>query len=115
MFLPPSIQEWLPEQHLARFVVEIVEQLELSEITSRYAGSGGQRAYHPAMLVALLFYGYATGVFSSRKLVIMKGEKMALESFKMATVIIGVVPMLALYPFLQRFFIHGVYLGAVKG
>ena len=45
---------------------------------------------------------------------IMKGEKMALESFKMATVIIGVVPMLALYPFLQRFFIHGVYLGAVK-
>lgn len=46
---------------------------------------------------------------------IMKGEKMALESFKMATVIIGVVPMLALYPFLQRFFIHGVYLGAVKG
>ena len=68
IFLPPSIQEWLPEQHLGRFVVEIVEQLELSEITSRYSGSGGQRAYHPAMLVALLFYGYATGVFSSRKL-----------------------------------------------
>ena len=68
MFLPPSIQEWLPEQHLARFVVEIVEQLDLSEITSRYGGSGGKQAYHPAMLVALLFYGYATGVFSSRKL-----------------------------------------------
>ena len=68
IFLPPSIQEWLPEPHLARFVVEIVEQLELSEITSRYSGSGGQRAYHPALLVALLFYGYATGVFSSRKL-----------------------------------------------
>ena len=68
MFLPPSLQEWLPEQHLARFVVDIVEQLDLSEITSRYAGSGGQRAYHPALLVALLFYGYATGVFSSRKL-----------------------------------------------
>ena len=68
IFLPPSIQEWLPEQHLGRFVVEIVEQLELSEITSRYSGSGGQRAYHPAMLVALLFSGYATGVFSSRKL-----------------------------------------------
>ena len=68
MFLPPSIQEWLPEQHLARFVVEIVEQLDLSEITSRYGGSGGKRAYQPALLVALLFYGYATGVFSSRKL-----------------------------------------------
>ena len=68
MLLPPSIQEWLPEQHLARFVVELVEQLDLSEITSRYGGSGGRRAYHPVMMVALLFYGYATGVFSSRKL-----------------------------------------------
>ena len=68
MLLPPSIQEWLPEHHLARFVVDIVEQLDLSEITSGYGGSGGKRAYHPAMLVALLFYGYATGVFSSRKL-----------------------------------------------
>ena len=68
IFLPASLQEWLPEQHLARFVVDIVEQLDLSEITNRYAGSGGKRAYHPALLVALLFYGYATGVFSSRKL-----------------------------------------------
>ena len=68
MLLPPSIQEWLPEQHMARFVVELVEQLDLREITSRYGGSGGRRAYHPAMLVALLCYGYATGVFSSRKL-----------------------------------------------
>ena len=68
MLLPASIQEWLPEQHLARFVVDIVEQLDLSEITSRYTGSGGKPAYHPAMLVALLCYGYATGVFSSRKL-----------------------------------------------
>ena len=68
MLLPPSIQEWLPDQHMARFVVEIVEQLDLREITSRYGGSGGRRAYHPVMMVALLFYGYATGVFSSRKL-----------------------------------------------
>ena len=54
-------------EHLARFVVEIVDQLDLSEITSRYGG-GGKHAYHPALLVALLFYCYATGVFSSRKL-----------------------------------------------
>ena len=67
MLMPASIQEWLPEQHLARFVVEIVEQLDLSEITGQYGG-GGKHAYHPALLVALLFYGYATGVFSSRKL-----------------------------------------------
>ena len=61
--LPPSLQDWLPEGHLARFVVDIVEQLDLSDLTSDYS-RGGKRAYHPAMLLSLLFYGYATGVFS---------------------------------------------------
>lgn len=65
--LPPSVQDWLPTGHLARFVVEIVEQLDLSLLKSSYAGRGSQ-PYNPEMLVALLFYGYATGVFSSRKL-----------------------------------------------
>ena len=65
--LPPSVQEWLPGDHLARFVVEIVEQLDLSELTRAYRGRGSE-AFHPAMMVALLFYGCATGVFSSRKL-----------------------------------------------
>jgi transposase len=65
--LPPAIQDWLPEDHLARFVVEIVDQLDLGPIEQRYSG-GGKAAYHPALLVGLLFYGYATGVFSSRKL-----------------------------------------------
>lgn len=65
--LPPSIDDWLPEGHLARFVVEIVEQLDLTAIKSNYAGRGS-KAHHPAMLLALLFYGYATGIFSSRKL-----------------------------------------------
>ena len=65
--LPPSLQDWLPEKHLARFVVDIVERLDLSELESRYGG-GGKQPYHPALLLALLFYGYATGVFSSRKL-----------------------------------------------
>ncbi len=65
--LPPSLQDWLPEGHLARFVVEIVEQLDLSSLRKSYAGRGSQ-PYNPEMLVALLFYGYATGVFSSRKL-----------------------------------------------
>ena len=64
---PPSVQDWLPEKHLARFVVEIVEQLDLRSLKESYTCSGN-RPYHPAMLVALLFYGYATGVFSSRKL-----------------------------------------------
>lgn len=65
--LPPSLQDWLPDGHLARFVVEIVEQLNLRSLKESYTGSGS-RPYNPEMLVALLFYGYATGVFSSRKL-----------------------------------------------
>src|SRR5271157_433655 len=65
--LPPSIQDWLPEKHLAHFVVEIVEQINLQSLKASYCGRGSQ-PYNPEMLVALLFYGYATGVFSSRKL-----------------------------------------------
>jgi transposase len=65
--LPPSIEDWLPEDHLARFVIDIVEKLNLDAIQNAYTGRGIQ-AHHPRMLVALLFYGYATGVFSSRKL-----------------------------------------------
>lgn len=65
--LPPSLADWLPEKHLARFVVEIVGQLDLSEISKAYRGNGSA-AYPPCVMVALLFYGYATGVFSSRKL-----------------------------------------------
>lgn len=65
--LPASIQDYLPDDHLARFVVEIVDQLDLQGLLGVYAGKG-KKPYHPAMLVALLFYGYATGTFSSRKL-----------------------------------------------
>ena len=65
--LPPSINDWLPEDHLARFVVDMVAQLDLTAIKSSYAGRGS-KAHHPEMLLGLLFYGYATGVFSSRKL-----------------------------------------------
>lgn len=65
--LPPSVQDYLPEDHLARFVVEMVDQLDMSSLLGVYAGKG-KKPYHPAMLVSLLFYGYATGTFSSRKL-----------------------------------------------
>jgi len=64
---PPCVQDYLPEDHLARFVVDIVDQLDLSHLSAVYTGRGS-KPFHPAMLVALLFYGYATGVFSSRKL-----------------------------------------------
>ena len=64
---PPSVQKWLPENHLARFVVEVVRELDLRALEDAYTRRGSP-AYPPAMLLALLFYGYATGVYSSRKL-----------------------------------------------
>jgi transposase len=65
--MPPSVDEWLPQRHLARFVVEVVDGLDLSAMRNSYRGSGSA-SYHPAVLLSLLVYGYATGVFSSRKL-----------------------------------------------
>jgi transposase len=65
--LPPSVDEWLPERHLARFVVEVVAGLDLRAMTGSYRGSG-EASYHPELLLGLIIYGYATGVFSSRKL-----------------------------------------------
>ncbi|HBV20924.1 MAG TPA: IS5/IS1182 family transposase, partial [Nitrosomonas sp.] len=58
--LPPLIDEWLPEDHLARFIIEVIDQLDLTRLTSRYSGKGSE-AYHPAMMLSLLIYGYATG------------------------------------------------------
>ena len=60
------MEDWLDEDHLARFVVEVIDQLDLSNLTRKYAGRGA-KAHHPATLLAILVYGYATGVFSSRK------------------------------------------------
>ena len=65
--MPPSVDEWLPERHLARFVVEVVEGLDLRSMTGSYRGSGSA-SYHPTVLLSILVNGYATGVFSSRKL-----------------------------------------------
>jgi transposase/IS5 family transposase len=65
--LPPSVDDWLPEGHLARFIVEVIDGLNLSALEKAYAGRGSA-AYHPALLLALLVYGYANGVFSSRQI-----------------------------------------------
>ena len=65
--MPPSMEDWLPEDHLARFVVEIVGQINLQPLYASYSGRGS-KPHDPEMLVALLFYGYATGVFTSRQL-----------------------------------------------
>jgi len=65
--MPPSVDEWLPERHLARFVVEVIAGLDLRAMTGSYRGSG-EASYHPRLLLGIIVYGYATGVFSSRKL-----------------------------------------------
>ena len=67
--LPPSLQDWLPEGHLAYFISDTVDALDLSAFHRRYANGGPRnQSFHPAMMVKVLIYGYATGVFSSRKL-----------------------------------------------
>ncbi len=65
--LPPSIQDWVPESHLARYIVDVVDGLDLSELERAYGGRGST-AYHPALLLSLLIYGYATATFSSRRI-----------------------------------------------
>ncbi|MDQ3533957.1 MAG: transposase [Actinomycetota bacterium] len=67
--MPPSLNEWLPKDHLARFVVEMVDMLDLSAFYARRRADGwGRAAYDPKMMVALLIYAYATGTRSSRKI-----------------------------------------------
>jgi len=69
LLLPPSLQDWLPEGHLAYFVSDVVDQLDLSAIESYYEKEErGYPPYHPRMMVKILVYGYCVGVFSSRKL-----------------------------------------------
>jgi len=65
--LPPSVDDWLPKDHLARFVVDTVDALDLSALTQQYRGAGSA-AYHPSVMLSLLIYGYATGVYSSRRI-----------------------------------------------
>jgi transposase len=70
LLFPPLLHDWLPERHLARFLVDVVEALDLSAIYSSYNEKDGRgmSAYAPAMMVRMLLYGYATGVYSSRKI-----------------------------------------------
>jgi len=70
LLFPPSLHDWLPDGHLARFVVDVVSALDLDAIYASYREKDGrgQPAYAPEMMVRLLLYGYATGVYSSRKI-----------------------------------------------
>jgi transposase len=67
--LPPSVQDFVPRDHLSRFIVELVrESLDLSEITSSYRSALGQPPFDPRLMVALLLTGYASGIYSSRRI-----------------------------------------------
>jgi transposase len=70
LLLPPSLRDWLPEGHPVFFISEVVDGLDLSDLISDYDSPDGKGAppYHPRLLLGVLVYGYATGVFSSRKL-----------------------------------------------
>ena len=69
LLLPPSVHDFVPAGHLSRFVVALVtEELDLSTILASYKGEKGQPPYHPAMMVALLLYAYAVGIYSSRRI-----------------------------------------------
>ncbi len=68
--LPPSLQDWLPPQHLARFIAEVAEELDLQDIYAEHERNDGrgQAAYHPLMLTRVLLYAYAVGITSSRRI-----------------------------------------------
>jgi transposase len=70
LMFPPSLHDWLPEGHLARFLVDVVSALDLGAVYASYSEKDGrgQAAYAPELMVRLLLYGYATGVYSSRKI-----------------------------------------------
>lgn len=68
LLLPPALEDWVPEGHLARFISDVVDSLDLSEIEQAYTEERGYPPYHPAMMVKVLLYGYCTGTYSSRRL-----------------------------------------------
>jgi transposase len=86
--LPPSVQDYVPEAHLSRLIVTLVrEELDLSAISARYRSSLGQPAFDPRMMTALLLHGYASGIYSSRRL-----AKAAVERADFMMIVAGDAP-----------------------
>ncbi len=66
---PPSLRDWLPEDHVVYFLLDVTAQIDISPIVDDYGGdNGGQPPFHPRMMLVLLLYSYSAGVFSSRKI-----------------------------------------------
>ena len=69
LLLPAALQEWLPDDHVAYFISDVVDQLDMSKVTARYERERrGGPPYHPRMMVKVLLYGYCVGVASSRRI-----------------------------------------------
>jgi transposase len=86
--LPASVQDYVPEGHLSRFIVALVrESLDLTEIEAKYRSVLGQPPFHPGLMTALLLHGYASGIYSSRRI-----EKAASERADFMMIVAGDVP-----------------------
>ena len=68
LLLPPALSDWVPDEHVARFVSEVVDALDLSAIEDTYSEERGYPPYHPRMMVKVLLYAYCTGTYSSRRI-----------------------------------------------
>src|SRR3954454_19232830 len=78
LLLPPSLREWLPENHLAYFVSDLVDSVDLSAMDAVYGNEKrGQPPYDPLMMTKLLIYSYCVGVFSSRRIQLRLAEDIA--------------------------------------
>ena len=77
LLLPPSLQDWVPEGHLARFISDMVDTLDLSDIEDAYTEERGYPPYHPCMMLKLLLYGYCTGTYSSRRIAAKLSDSVA--------------------------------------
>ena len=85
--LPPSPSDWLPEKHLAFFISEVVAEMDLSALHGRYEEGDprGNQPYHPAMMLKILIYAYATGTFSSRRIAQKIEEDVAFRGWRQGT------------------------------
>ena len=87
--LPESLQDWLPEGHLSQHVSDLVDGLDLRVFYDRYEGDGRRKSpYEPRMMVKVLIYGYATGVFSSRRLAKKLQEDVAFRVLGAGTILL---------------------------
>jgi transposase len=77
LLMPPSLQDWVPDGHLARFISDMVDSMDLSEIEDADTEERGYPPYHPCMMVKLLVYGYCTGTYSSRRIAAKLNDSVA--------------------------------------